>query len=87
MEPSCVYAVLAARKLRFVRLGSGRGTIRIREEALQEFIQENTVPRRGKACRNRPAPALSAFTHLNAAQLREAWSEQGVETLSPQRHA
>lgn len=87
VEPSCVYAVLAARRLRFVRLGSGRGIIRVREEALEQFIRENTVPRRGKTCRKRPAPAPSAFTRLDAAQLREAWSEQGVEMPSPQRHA
>ena len=87
VEPSCVYAVLGARQLRFVRLGFGRGTIRVREEALHRFVEENTVPRRVKSCRKRPAPAPSAFTHLDAVQLREAWSEQGVDTPSLQRHA
>ena len=84
---SCVYALFAARRLHFVRLGRRRGTIRVREEALEQFIQENTVPRRGRACRNRPAPAPSAFTYLNAAHLRDAWNEQGVDMPSPQRHA
>lgn len=38
-----VYALCAAGKLEHVRVGAGRGTLRIEEEALQRFVQGATV--------------------------------------------
>lgn len=38
-----VYALCAGRKLEHVRVGAGRGTLRIEEQALQRFVQGATV--------------------------------------------
>lgn len=78
VKRSCVYALLRARKMRFVRLGRRRGTIRIREEALEQFIQDNTVPRRRKTFGKPRVSASSGFRYLNAARLLDAWAKQGV---------
>jgi excisionase family DNA binding protein len=48
---SCVYAILRASNLPTIRIGFGRGTIRIEESDLDDFIRRNTVPRRGKVYR------------------------------------
>jgi excisionase family DNA binding protein len=38
-----VYALCASRRLRHVRVGLGRGTIRIPEDAVDEFLRGRTV--------------------------------------------
>jgi excisionase family DNA binding protein len=43
IKPSTVYELCAARKLRHERHGVGRGTIRIPEEAIDEYRQSVTV--------------------------------------------
>lgn len=79
---SCVYAVLAARKIRFVRLGRRRGTIRIREEELQRFIQENTVPRRRKSARRCPT-GLEPVTFGSGGYPNRLTTEKDQEAEAP----
>lgn len=75
---TCVYWLLRGKCLRYHRFGLGRGTIRIEDSELENFIRKNTVPRRGKSLTNPRTHAPSAFTHLNASRLREAWAGRGV---------
>jgi excisionase family DNA binding protein len=69
---ACVYALIAGGRLPAIRIGIGRGTIRIDEADLDAFVL---------ACRSRPQAISSkpsmdkAFVHLNADHLRAAWSE------------
>ncbi len=43
LNPATVYALCASRKLPHARIGVGRGTIRIREEDLDAFLERATV--------------------------------------------
>src|SRR5438094_7080641 len=43
VRPTTVYELCSQRKLAHVRVGVGRGTIRIDEQALEEFIRMATV--------------------------------------------
>lgn len=82
---SCVYAILRASGLPPIRIGFGRGTIRIEESDLDDFIRNNTVRRRGKnAVKPRPH-APSAFTHLNSHKMRQAWAARDAELPARQR--
>ncbi len=42
ISPGLVYSLVAGRKLRFVRIGNGRGRIRIPEEAIEEYLARST---------------------------------------------
>lgn len=53
-----VYALISERKLAHVRIGRGRGLIRIPEEAIQEYLARKTVPARGQALPPQPPPRL-----------------------------
>ncbi len=53
---SLVYALIAANKIRHERHGLGRGTIRIPEEALEEY-------RKGAEVKP-PAPPPEGLTHI-----------------------
>lgn len=44
-SPALVYALCARGRLPHHRLGVGRGTIRITEEALEQFLEETRVER------------------------------------------
>jgi excisionase family DNA binding protein len=60
-----LYALVALGRIRHERYGLGRGTIRISEEALQEFRQSRTVAP-AESGSLRPAPALSVkLKHLS----------------------
>ena len=43
VSPATVYQLCAQRKLAHIRVGTGRGTIRIRQEDLDAFIAGATV--------------------------------------------
>lgn len=75
---SCVYWLLGESCLHGIRLGFGRGTIRVELEELERYIRDNTVRRRDKLAGKPRLSAPSAFTHLNASRLREAWAAKGV---------
>ena len=42
ISPGLVYSLVAGRKLRFVRIGNGRGRIRIPEDAIGEYLARST---------------------------------------------
>ena len=67
---SLVYALLTSGKLKGTRHGLGRGTWRISEEQLADYLAKAE----GRA---EPAPHPvtqgGTFTFLNAEKLREAW--------------
>lgn len=43
VSPGTVYSLCASRKIRHERIGLGRGTIRIPEDALEEYRRSVTV--------------------------------------------
>ena len=52
VSPATVYGLIAAGKLRCVRIGIGRGTIRIFDEHIAEYLQQAEP-----VARQPPAPA------------------------------
>jgi excisionase family DNA binding protein len=69
---SLVYVLIASGKLRCTRHGAGRGTVRISEEQLAEYLAAVEGP---KTVRSRSAENAGAFKHLDAAKLRQAWRQ------------
>jgi excisionase family DNA binding protein len=71
-----VYALCAGKKIRHERIGLGRGTIRIPEDALEEYRRSVTVAAGREAASPPPATEKATAGHfevLDAARLREAW--------------
>ena len=73
VSTGCIYQLVASGKLDSIRVGVGRGTIRISEAALNSFVESSAKPKtrapRAKSSRK------SAFRHLNTNRLLEAWGE------------
>jgi excisionase family DNA binding protein len=59
---STIYALVAAGKLRCVRIGLGRGAIRISEEHLEQFLKA-AEPEKTPAS-TPPAAPMRTFKHL-----------------------
>jgi excisionase family DNA binding protein len=81
VSPGCVYQLVSQNKLPHLRVGCGRGRIRIPEEALAEFLRSNlvdanTVPSRSS--QDKPRGRGRLFKHLDGERLRAAWQQQGV---------
>jgi excisionase family DNA binding protein len=71
VSPGLVYALCAQGKLEHERYGIGRGTIRIREDALAQYQAQ------AKCAPSLPRPAPSGlFTHLNGQRLAQAWKHR-----------
>ncbi len=68
---SCVYTLIAQGKLACVRIGVGRGTIRVERSELESFVDR---------CRSVPKAKMShryrSFEHLDGARLSEAWKDK-----------
>jgi excisionase family DNA binding protein len=63
VSPSLIYGLVSARKLRFCRIGNGRGRIRIPEDAIEEYLARCTFG----VCEQqppRPTPARLRLRHL-----------------------
>lgn len=63
----CVYELIASGKLAHARIGCGRGTIRIPEAALAEYLEtalQASSPRIAKTRRGR-----ALFSHLDASRM------------------
>jgi excisionase family DNA binding protein len=61
-----VYALCAARKLRHVRIGFGRGSIRVPEEAIREYVDQQMVAATGPKPAPPPSPPRPLkFLHLD----------------------
>jgi excisionase family DNA binding protein len=69
LSMSCVYQLLQAGLLKGSRHGLRRGTWRVSEEQLAEYLNRSVPEPECKV----PAPQGGVFSHLNAAKLREAW--------------
>ena len=60
-----VYALCAAKKLRHVRVGVGRGKIVVPDAAIEEYLTEQTVVTKPKAASvPPPKPAMPLSRHL-----------------------
>jgi excisionase family DNA binding protein len=60
ISPGLVYSLISGRKLRFVRVGNGRGRIRVPEDAIDEYLARSTfAPQEPK-----PVPARVRLKHL-----------------------
>lgn len=46
VSTGCVYSLVGARKLAYIRIGSGRGRIRIRQEDVEEYLSSRLVEAR-----------------------------------------
>jgi excisionase family DNA binding protein len=55
ISATLIYALCAGKRIRHERHGLGRGTIRIAEDALEEYRRSKTVPVRGEAVAALPA--------------------------------
>jgi excisionase family DNA binding protein len=82
VSQATIYEMCARRKLTHLRLGVGRGTIRLRDEDLDAFLQEATV-QPDEPTAPQPSSATkrgtgSGFKNLDGDRLLEAWRRQGV---------
>lgn len=60
VSPSLVYSLIAAGKLRYHRVGHGRGRLRVPEDAIGEYLARCTfAPEEEK-----PAPKLPKLRHI-----------------------
>ncbi len=60
VSPSLVYSLIASRKLRFCRVGNGRGRIRIPDDAVEEYLARCTFAIREE----KAAPVVPRLRHL-----------------------
>lgn len=68
---ACVYSLIESGDLPCVRIGIGRGTIRIDQEDVYQFVEKRRKPH---AKKKRIPAARAAFEHLDADKLRRAWT-------------
>jgi excisionase family DNA binding protein len=61
VSPGCVYTLVAQREIAHIRIGVGRGTIRVREEDLMRFLADRAREARTVAV---PPPQLK-LKHLH----------------------
>jgi excisionase family DNA binding protein len=61
VSPGLIYSLVGGRKLRFVRVGNGRGRLRIPEDAIEEYLARSTfAPQEPKA-----VPVRVRLKHLH----------------------
>jgi excisionase family DNA binding protein len=78
VSPSCVYGLISAGKLKCHRIGLARGTIRVSEEALGEFLTKTQITEQLVLNRNAESRTAGRFRHLDGDRLSAAWRQQGV---------
>lgn len=74
-----IYLLCATKKIRHLRVGIGRGVIRIPEDALDEYRRCRTVGPDAPATQPTTPDgerSSGAFTMLDAERLAEAWQDQ-----------
>ena len=74
----CVYQLVAAGRVQHIRVGLGRGTIRIREDSVDAYIESVTLTERDKdekPPRRAASSKKGVFRHLDAERLTDAWRE------------
>lgn len=82
VAPSTIYTMCQQGLLPHVRIGVGRGTIRIAEQDLAQFLEgaKASVPTTPPV---RPKSGGGPFKHLDGERLRHAWRQQGVGDRPP----
>lgn len=68
---ACVYTLIQTRRLPSVRIGVGRGTIRVLLEDLEAFVAASRSPRSETP---KPTRQGATFVHLDGQRLQDAWS-------------
>lgn len=72
VSPACVYSLVETGQLPNIRIGNGRGTIRIDRQDLVAYVDR----KRGRAREPRPRRVRpSGFVHLDGNRLLEAWQQ------------
>lgn len=69
---ACVYALIDSGQLPSVRIGIGRGTIRVDLNDLEAFVAARRTNERRLA--RASTPAGRGFVHLDADRLCQAWT-------------
>lgn len=70
VSPGCVYRLVSLGVLPHIRIGAGRGTIRVDEADLAAFVErEKRLP----PTSIKRANDSTSFTHLDGQRLAEAW--------------
>ena len=73
-------------RLRAYRIGAGRGTLRIREADLFEFLTSCEIEK-PRPCANKHERGGGTFKNLDGAKLLAAWRQQGVVDSPPDEHS
>ncbi len=64
--PQLIYQLVASRRIRFCRIGKGRGVIRIPEDSIQEYIASVTVDVQSGSTKPSSRPSRSVrLRHLH----------------------
>ena len=74
VSANTIYGLCAAKRIRHVRVGVGRGRLLIPEAAIEEYLKGRTVEVADPS-RRPPQPSTSSgpFTMLDGERLAEAW--------------
>ena len=60
VSPALVYSLIAAGKLRYCRVGHGRGRLRIQEDAVEEYLARCTFAVKEQ----KPVPSMPRLKHI-----------------------
>jgi excisionase family DNA binding protein len=71
VSPGCVYRLVSDGDLPHIRIGAGRGTIRVDEADLEAFVRVGKSQPKAMVS---PPSIEKVFVHLDADRLRAAWS-------------
>lgn len=84
ISPSLVYALLISGRLKGTRHGLGRGTWRISEAQLGEYLDGPRDSGAGPPGAKAPAPSRPAgFKELDGERLLAAWRRRGAKPAPP----
>lgn len=72
----CIYELVEQGLLAHLRIGVGRGTIRIPIEALEQYIAHAKVDRSDANSMSDKKSRHESFSHLNAQKLISAWNAE-----------
>ncbi len=87
---STIYGLVNQGRIRAHRIGTARGSIRITEDALQQYLESSLNDASQASARPHQRRHRSAglrFKHLDADRLLAAWQQQGVRVDQPDGHS
>jgi excisionase family DNA binding protein len=85
VAPATIYLLCSQQRIDHIRVGVGRGAIRISAEAVNRFIERATVQPEsmaGARLRTTAATGPNVFKELDQDRLLEAWRQRG-ELVDP----